>query len=243
MRLDICCRWNELEYHSRCIWIEKSWSLRQNVNEYGGQVSNSFTAPLRDRPVQRIVRCSSGLVLFGAGISFLVRARFGLAPWDVFHQGISEHLNIPIGTIILLTSLVVMLLWIPLDQPFGLGTILNAIEIGLSVNLILPLIPEIHSIAARILMMFAGIGVVAIASGLYIGSGLGPGPRDGLMMGLNSKGYKMSRARTFIEVCVLVAGIALGGQAGIGTVLFAAGIGPLVERTIPVLTMDVRPST
>lgn len=189
------------------------------------------------------MRCSGGLVLFGAGISFLVRARFGLAPWDVFHQGIGEHLNIPIGTIIVLTSLVVMLLWIPLDQPFGLGTILNAFEIGLSVNLILPLIPEIHGLAARILMMFAGIGIVAIASGLYIGSGLGPGPRDGLMMGLNAKGYKISRARTFIEVCVLVAGIALGGQAGIGTVLFAVSIGPLVARTMPILKMSARPST
>lgn len=189
------------------------------------------------------MRCNGGLALFGIGISLLVRARFGLAPWDVFHQGISEHLNIPIGTIIVLTSLAVMLLWIPLDQPVGLGTILNAIEIGLTVNIVLPLIPEIHGFAVRVLLMFAGIGIVAIASGLYIGSGLGPGPRDGLMMGLGAKGYRISRARTFVEVSVLVVGIALGGQAGIGTVLFAVGIGPLVARTIPILKMNARHST
>lgn len=206
-------------------------------------MSNSFTAPLGDRPLQRIVRCNGGLALFGIGISLLVRARFGLAPWDVFHQGISEHLNIPIGTIIVLTSLAVMLLWIPLDQPVGLGTILNAIEIGLTVNIVLPLIPEIHGFAVRVLLMFAGIGIVAIASGLYIGSGLGPGPRDGLMMGLGAKGYRISRARTFVEVSVLIVGIALGGQAGIGTVLFAVGIGPLVARTIPILKMNARHST
>lgn len=207
------------------------------VNEYGGQVPNSFTAPFSDRPLQRIVRCNGGLALFGIGISFLVRARLGLAPWDVFHQGVSDHLNVPIGTIIVLTSLFVMLLWIPLDQPVGLGTILNAVEIGVTVDVVLPLIPEVHDIVARIALMCLGIGVVAIASGLYIGSGLGPGPRDGLMMGLNMRGYRISRARTFIEVSVLIVGIALGGQAGVGTVLFALGIGPLVARTLPFLDM------
>lgn len=186
------------------------------------------------------MRCSGGLALFGIGISLVVRARLGLAPWDVFHQGLSEHLNIPIGTIIVLTSLFVMLLWIPLDQPVGLGTIFNAFEIGLTVNIVLPLIPEVHDIAVRILLMCAGIGIVAIASGLYIGSGLGPGPRDGLMMGLNIKGYRISRARTFVEVSVLIVGIALGGQAGIGTVLFALGIGPLVALTLPMLQMNAR---
>lgn len=201
---------------------------------------NSFTAPLKDRPFQRIVRCSGGLALFGIGISLVVRARLGLAPWDVFHQGLSEHLDIPIGTIIVLTSLFVMLLWIPLDQPVGLGTIFNAFEIGLTVNIVLPLIPEIHDIAVRILLMCAGIGIVAVASGLYIGSGLGPGPRDGLMMGLNIKGYRISRARTFVEVSVLIVGIALGGQAGIGTVLFALGIGPLVALTLPILQINAR---
>ncbi|MHB1090016.1 MAG: membrane protein YczE [Ilumatobacteraceae bacterium] len=210
-------------------------------HEYDAQVPNFFTAPLSDRPLQRIVRCTGGLALFGIGISFVVHARLGLAPWDVFHQGLSEHLNIPIGTIIILTSLVVMLLWIPLDQPVGLGTILNAFLIGLTVNIVLPLLPEVHDIAVRILLMCVGIGIVAIASGLYIGSGLGPGPRDGLMMGLNIKGYRISRARTFVEISVLIVGIALGGQAGIGTVLFALGIGPLVARTLPMLQMTMQP--
>lgn len=169
-----------------------------------------------------------------------MRVRLGLAPWDVFHQGVSGHLNIPIGTIIILTSLFVMLLWIPLDQPVGLGTILNAVLIGVTVNLVLPLLPEVHNFVVRILLMCAAIGIVAIGSGLYIGSGLGPGPRDGLMMGLHAKGYGISRARTFIEISVLIVGIALGGQAGVGTVLFAVGIGPLVARTLPLLQMKSR---
>ncbi|MEO8163459.1 MAG: hypothetical protein ABI590_06720, partial [Ilumatobacteraceae bacterium] len=174
------------------------------------------------------------------GISLLVRAQFGLAPWDVFHQGVSEHINVQIGTIIVLTSIAVMLLWIPLHQSVGLGTILNALQIGLTVNIVLPVIPEIHDLAMRVVLMIAGIGIVAIASGLYIGSGLGPGPRDGLMIGLNARGYRIGRARTLIEVIVLIAGIILGGQAGIGTLLFAVGIGPLVERTLPILKMNAR---
>ena len=200
---------------------------------------NSFSAPLTDRPLQRIV-CTGGLALFGVGISLLVRAQFGLAPWDVFHQGVSEHINVQLGTIIVLTSIAVMLLWIPLHQSVGLGTILNALQIGLTVNIVLPVIPEIHDLAMRVVLMIAGIGIVAIASGLYIGSGLGPGPRDGLMIGLNARGYRIGRARTLIEVIVLIAGIILGGQAGIGTLLFAVGIGPLVERTLPILKMNAR---
>lgn len=193
--------------------------------------------------MQRIVRCTGGLTLFGVGISLLVRARFGLAPWDVFHQGVSEHLNIRLGTVILLTSLVVMLMWIPLHQSVGLGTVLNAIQIGLTVNIVLPFIPEVRNVVLRVLLMLVGIGIVAIASGLYIGSGLGPGPRDGLMIGLSLRGYRIGRARTFIEVIVLIAGIALGGQAGIGTVLFALGIGPMVERTLPMLKLKSRRTT
>ena len=212
-------------------------------NEYGRRVPNSFSAPLRDRPLQRVVRCSGGLAFFGVGISLLVRARLGLAPWDVFHQGLSEHLNIELGTIIVLTSIAVLLLWIPLRQSVGLGTLLNAVLIGLTTNIVLPIIPEINDVALRVLMMISGIGIVAIASGLYIGSGLGPGPRDGLMIGLGARGYRISRARTFIEVLVLAAGIALGGQAGIGTVLFAFGIGPLVERTLPILQMSADRTT
>lgn len=204
-------------------------------------MSNSFTAPLTDRPLQRILRCVGGLGLFGFGISMLVRARLGLPPWDVFHQGASEHLNIPIGTIIVLTSILVMLFWIPLDQPVGLGTILNAVLIGVTVNIVLPIIPDLSNIAVRIVMLIVGIGIISIASGLYIGSGLGAGPRDGLMMGLGLKGYKISRARTFIEISALIVGIALGGQAGAGTVIFAIGIGPLVQRTLPILKMSDPP--
>ena len=199
---------------------------------------NSFTAPLRDRPAQRLVRCVLGLAIFGSGVGLLVRVHLGLAPWDVFHQGLSEHIDLPIGRTIVITSFFVLLLWIPLSQPMGVGTLLNAVEIGLSVDAIMWLVPEPHGLALRSALMLLGILITAVGSGLYIGAGLGPGPRDGLMMGLSLKGYKISRARTFVEVTVLILGWLLGGQVGVGTVLFAVLIGPLVARFLPLLKMS-----
>jgi len=198
---------------------------------------NSFTAPLRDRPVQRLTRCVLGLAMFGCGIGLLVRVHLGLAPWDVFHQGLSEHINLPIGRTIVITSFFVLLLWIPLSQPIGVGTLLNAVEIGVLVDIVMRFVPEPHGLVVRSLLMLLGILITAIGSGLYIGAGLGAGPRDGLMMGLGLKGYKISRARTFIEVTMLILGWLLGGQVGVGTVLFAVLIGPLVARFLPLLKM------
>ncbi len=200
-------------------------------------MSNSFTAPLRDRPVQRLARCVLGLAIFGSGIGLLVRVHLGLAPWDVFHQGLSEHINLPIGQTIVITSFFVLLLWIPLSQPMGVGTLLNAVEIGVSVDVFIRLTPEPHGLVVRSVLMLLGILITAVGSGFYIGAGLGPGPRDGLMLGLGLKGYKISRARTFIEVTALILGWMLGGQVGVGTILFAVLIGPLVALFLPLLKM------
>lgn len=187
--------------------------------------------------MQRITRCVIGLALFGIGISLIIDARIGLPPWDVFHQGVAERVGRSIGTVIIATGAVLMLLWIPLRQKPGIGTVMNAIEIGLVANVAIALLPQPDSIYLRVPMMLSGIVVTAIGSGLYIGSGLGPGPRDGLMTGLASRGAPLRIARTGIEVVVLVVGWLLGGQVGIGTVAFALLIGPLVQIFLPRLAM------
>jgi uncharacterized membrane protein YczE len=190
-----------------------------------------------DRAVERIVRCVAGLVLFGIGISLLIDANLGAAPWDVFHTGVSELTGWSVGTIIIVTGIALLALWIPLKESPGLGTVLNAFEVGLVVGIALPLIPEPEALVPRVAMMLGGVVIIAIGSGLYIGAGLGPGPRDGLMTGLARHGLSIRVARTGIEVLVLVAGVLLGGSIGIGTAVFALGIGPLVQVFLPRLTM------
>jgi uncharacterized membrane protein YczE len=186
-----------------------------------------------DRPVQRIVRCVVGLAIFGVGIAMLIDARLGAAPWDVFHTGVADLAGIPVGRVTIITGVFLLALWIPLGEQMGLGTILNAIEIGIVVDLVLPLLPEPDLLVARVPMMFGGVVVIAIGSGLYIGAGLGPGPRDGLMTGMARRGVSIRFARTAIELTVLAVGIALGGAIGIGTAVFALGIGPLVQVFLP----------
>jgi uncharacterized membrane protein YczE len=190
-----------------------------------------------DRPATRIARCVFGLGLFGVGIALIIAADLGAAPWDVFHTGVSELTGIPVGTVIVLTGLSLLLLWIPLRETPGLGTVLNAVEIGLVVDLVLPHLPEPTALAPRFAMMVAGIVLVGIGSGFYIGAGLGPGPRDGLMTGIARRGVSLHAARTGIEVTVLVVGVLLGGSIGIGTAAFALGIGPLVHVFLPRLTV------
>jgi uncharacterized membrane protein YczE len=145
--------------------------------------------------------------------------------------------GIPVGTVLILTGLGLLVLWIPLREQPGLGTILNAIEIGLVVDLVLPFLPETERLAPRLGMMIGGVLLIAVGSGFYIGAGLGPGPRDGLMTGLARRGPSIKVARTGIEVTVLVIGVLLGGAVGIGTAVFAISIGPLVERILPSLTI------
>jgi uncharacterized membrane protein YczE len=190
-----------------------------------------------DRHIQRLARCVIGLALFGLGISLLLQSNLGAAPWDVFHTGVSELTGIPVGTVIIITGVALLVLWIPLREQPGIGTILNAIEIGVVVDLTLELMPEPELLAARIPMMLGGVVVIALGSGLYIGSGLGPGPRDGLMTGLARHGLSIRSARTGIELFVLFVGITLGGSIGVGTAVFALAIGPLVHLFLPMFTM------
>ena len=190
-----------------------------------------------DRPVERILRCVFGLALFGIGVALLIDAELGAAPWDVFHTGVSDLTGVGVGWVIVLTGVALLLLWIPLRETPGLGTILNAIEIGLVAGLVLPMIPDTDLLAARIPMMLGGVVLIGIGSGFYIGAGLGPGPRDGLMTGIARRGVSIRLARTGIEVTVLTIGVLLGGAIGIGTAVFAFGIGPLVQLFLPRLTV------
>lgn len=197
----------------------------------------------RDRPVQRIVRCLFGLVLFGVGISLALEAELGGFPWDVLHTGLSELTGIAVGPMIVIVGVALLALWIPLRERPGLGTVLNATVIGVVVDVVLPRIEIGDALVTRGLALAAGITVVGIGSGFYIGAGLGSGPRDGLMTGLARRGIEVGRARTFIEVVVVASGLALGGAAGVGTIAFALTIGPLVAVFLPRLTMDDRPAT
>lgn len=195
-----------------------------------------------DRPVTRLVRCLFGLAVFGVGITLIIRAELGAAPWDVFHTGVSELTGLGTGVIIILTGVALLALWVPLRERPGLGTVLNATVIGAVVDLTLPIVGEPDALVARFPMMLGGIVLIAIGSGFYIGAGLGPGPRDGLMTGLSKRSLagrsiSIRGARTFVEVVVLVIGVALGGAIGIGTAAFAVGIGPLVQMFLPRLTM------
>lgn len=164
----------------------------------------------------------------------------GLPPWDVFHDGVSKIINVPFGRTIVITSVFVMLLWIPLRQAPGLATILNAVEVGVTADIFLSIVPQADAMPLRIFLMLGGIVVTGIGSGFYIGAGLGPGPRDGLMVGLAKRGINIGRARTGVEIAVLVIGMLLGGSIGIGTVAFAVLIGPIVAKTLPLL--QIRPA-
>ena len=192
----------------------------------------------RDRIGRRLVRCLVGLALFAIGISLQMNANIGAPPWDVFHQGVAKQTEISIGRIIVMTGFALLLLWIPLKQKPGLGTILNALEIGLVADIALEIIPEPNNMFIRIIMVVVGIVTVAIGTGLYIGSALGPGPRDGLMTGLAKRGIPIRIGRTALEVTVLIIGRILGGQVGIATFAFAFGVGPLVHFFLPRLAVS-----
>ena len=187
----------------------------------------------KDRLGQRIARCMAGLTLFGFGISCFLTAELGVAPWDVFHQGLGKKTGIPIGIIIEITGVFILLLWIPLRERLGLGTLLNAIQIGLVVFLIDDHLPHTDVLVLRCGYVLVGLLSIALGSGFYIGAGLGSGPRDGLMLGISKHGISVRFARTAIELAVLAAGIALGGTIGLGTVAFTFGIGPLVQLFLP----------
>lgn len=191
----------------------------------------------RGRLVERVVRLYAGLVLFGASIALMVRAELGLGPWDVLHQGLSERFDVSIGWVVIAVGAVAMVLWIPLRVRVGFGTVSNMIGVGLVVDATLEVLSTPVSLLGRVVMLATGIVANGVATGLYIGAGFGPGPRDGLMTGLAQRGPSIRVVRTAIELVVLVVGFALGGSVGVGTVAFALGIGPLVHVFIPRLAV------
>lgn len=186
-----------------------------------------LTFPSGRELARRLPRLLLGILLLGGGIAPVLRAELGVAPWDVFHQGLADRTGLSFGVVTVLVGLVVLLTWIPLRQRMGLGTIVNTLTVGFVINAGLAVIPHVESLPVRWTMLVGGIIVSAAGMALYIGAGLGPGPRDGLMTAVAARGYRLWLVRTLIEVTVLVGGLALGGDVGIGTVLFAFGIGPV----------------
>lgn len=201
--------------------------------------STSTPRPLRERFFERLARCAAGLFCFGAGIACFVHSNLGVPPWDVLHQGISEKTDIKMGTVIIIVGVVLLLAWMPLRMKPGIGTIMNAIQIGLVENVMEDLLPDSDFLLARVAYLAAGMLFIAFGSGLYIGAELGSGPRDGLMLGLNKRfGISIRLARTTVEIVVLVVGLILGGSIGLGTFVFAFGIGPLVQKALHALRMS-----
>ena len=183
--------------------------------------------------LRRLAQLVLGLFLYGVGISLMVRAGIGIAPWDVLTQGISRQTGLSFGLLTNLIGLVVLLLWIPIRQKPGLGTVLNVLLIGPSAQFGLWLFPQFTGLWQQVPAFVAGLCVLALATGMYIGANFGPGPRDGLMTGLHRRtGWPIGRVRTGIEASVLLAGWAMGGNAGWGTLAFALAIGPMCATTM-----------
>ncbi|SIN09359.1 YczE/YyaS/YitT family protein [Micromonospora cremea] len=200
---------------------------------------------LRHRPVQRLTQLYAGLTLYGISMALMVRSDLGLDPWDVFHQGLSELTELSIGMVTIGVGALVLLLWIPLRQRPGLGTVSNVVVIGLVVDATLALLPAGGPLGVRIGLLISGIVANGAATGLYLGARLGPGPRDGLMTGFVARRPRWSirLVRTVIEVVVLALGWLLGGTVGLGTVAYALAIGPLAQLFIPLFAIPEAPTT
>ena len=196
---------------------------------------------MRMRPprVRRLVQLYVGLVLYGVSASMLLLAGLGVDPWDVLHQGLSHRLGLGVGTWAIIVGVGVLLLWIPLRQRPGFGTLNNVLVVGLVIDLMLAIVPPVHGLPAQIVVMVGGVVLNGIATGAYIGAGLGPGPRDGLMTGLAARGHSIRIVRTSIELTVLCTGWLLGGTVGVGTVVYALGIGPIAHVTLPRLRVPL----
>ncbi|MFT4220521.1 MAG: hypothetical protein QM611_08400 [Microbacterium sp.] len=191
---------------------------------------------------RRIPQLIAGLVLYGFSLALMVRGALGLAPWDVLHYGLTLHLPITIGQAIIAMSFVVLLLWIPLREKPGVGTVANAIVVGLAADATLAVLGPVDGLIVRIALLVAGVVLNGFATALYIGSQLGRGPRDGLMTGLSRvTGRSLRLVRTALEVAVVIAGMLLGGVAGAGTILYALAIGPLAQAMLPWVIVDLDP--
>lgn len=196
------------------------------------------------RLLERLSRLVLGLALYGVSIAMLVRAQVGTAPWDVFHQGAARLLPLSLGMMIIVTAGLVLLAWIPLRQMPGVGTVANALLIGPFADLGLAFVPAPEHLAARLALMTTGVVACGVASALYLGAQLGPGPRDGLMTGIARRtGWSIRVVRTLLEATVLVAGLVLGGTVGVGTLAFALAIGPLTQLFMRYFVVPLRNHT
>ena len=192
-------------------------------------------------PARRLPQLLIGLVLYGTSMAMMTRASLGLSPWDVLHEGLTKRTGLTFGTAVAIASVVVMLLWIPLRQRPGIGTVANIVVISFTVDLVRAVLPEQHAMGWRITLMLGGIVVNGLATAAYVGARLGPGPRDGLMTGLSERtGRSVRLVRTGIEIAVLAAGWLLGGSVGVGTVLYALAIGPLAQLFLPMFAWRER---
>ncbi|MGE6732356.1 YczE/YyaS/YitT family protein [Streptomyces sp. NPDC059900] len=186
--------------------------------------------PRQPHLTRRLVQLYAGLALYGASSGLLVVSGLGLEPWNVLHQGLAELTGMSIGVVSIFVGAMVLLLWIPLRQRPGLGTVSNVFVVGLAMDATLALMPDAHGLGARIPLLVAGIVLNGAATGLYISAKFGPGPRDGLMTGLHQRtGRSIRLMRTLVEVAVVATGFAFGGTVGVGTVLYALAIGPLAQ--------------
>ncbi|NGY58877.1 hypothetical protein G7043_08030 [Lentzea sp. NEAU-D13] len=196
---------------------------------------------VRVSPTRRLPQLFAGLWLYGASMAMQIRATLGLDPWDVFHEGLTRRTGLSFGLITAITGVLVLLAWIPLRQKPGVGTIANVVLIAVSVDVSLAIIPEPQGLLPRIVLLTLGIVLNAVAFAAYVGSRLGPGPRDGMVTGFCRRtGLSLRVVRTVVELLVLGTGWLLGGTVGIGTVLYALGIGPLSQLFLPMLTWRER---
>jgi len=191
---------------------------------------------------RRLLQLVVGLAIYGASMAMIIRGALGVIPWDVLHTGLIQHIPVTFGQMSIMVALVVLLIWIPLRQMPGLGTIANALLVGIAADITLAILPPIDDhLVARVALLLGGIVLNGMATAMYIGSQLGPGPRDGFMTGLSRiSGRSIRLVRTAIEVAVVAFGWALGGAVGLGTVLYAVAIGPLAQLMLPWFTVELR---
>ncbi|KHF44952.1 membrane protein [Saccharomonospora viridis] len=197
--------------------------------------------PLSTAPATRLTRLFLGLICYGTSMAMMTRSGLGLNPWDVLHEGVADRTPLTFGTVTALTAALVLLLWIPLRQRPGFGTVANVVVIAVVVDVVRLLLPDAHQLVWQVVLLLGGVVLNGVATAVYVGARLGPGPRDGLMTGLSARtGRSVRSVRTAIELTVLATGWLLGGTVGVGTVLYALAIGPLTQLFLPYVTWAPR---
>lgn len=191
----------------------------------------------------RLPRLLIGITLLGSGIALMLRAKLGLSPWDVLHQGIADQIGLSVGTVIIGLGVLILLAWIPLHQRFGVGTVINTLVVGVILDVVFDALGTPHALWLRTAFMVGGVVCVGIGTGCYIAAGLGPGPRDGVMTAVAARGYPLWAVRMVMEVSALLLGLLLGGDVGVGTLLFALGIGPLADGFLRVFRLPGLPES